>query len=280
MRIRSEVCIMNKAPALFVSHGAPTLALEPGVLGPKLSALGAHLTNLSAALVVSAHWQTAGGDTAGGRTGRVGVMRTAAPETVHDFGGFPPALYRLQYGAPGAPEMAGEAGALLEQAGFPVEFDDRRGIDHGVWVPLRYLLPRAEVPVFQVSLPFGIDARGAVRLGEALAPMRERGVMIMGSGSLTHNLGEIEPPGSSAEPYALEFAAWVRRRVQQRDLASLVDYRRLAPHAVRAHPTEEHFVPLLVAMGTGNGADSVTIVEGGTTYGVLSMESYAFGLVA
>jgi 4,5-DOPA dioxygenase extradiol len=264
---------MNKAPALFVSHGAPTLALEPGVLGPKLSALGEHLSNLSAVLVVSAHWQTARGQTA-----RVGVMRTAAPETVHDFGGFPPALYQLQYRAPGAPEMAEQAGALLEQAGFPVEFDDRRGIDHGVWVPLRYLLPRAEVPVFQVSLPFGIDARGAARLGEALAPLRERGIVIMGSGSLTHNLGEIEPPGSGPESYALEFAAWVRRRVQQRDLASLMDYRRLAPHAVRAHPTEEHFVPLLVATGAADGADSVTVVEGGTTYGVLSMECYAFGL--
>jgi 4,5-DOPA dioxygenase extradiol len=137
---------MTRAPAIFVSHGAPTLALEPGLLGPQLLALGAQLSNLAAVLVVSAHWQTA----------RLSVMRTAAPQTMHDFGGFPAALYQLQYGAPGAPELAGETGALLERGGFPVVFDDRRGIDHGVWVPLRYLLPRAEVPVFQVSLPFGI----------------------------------------------------------------------------------------------------------------------------
>jgi 4,5-DOPA dioxygenase extradiol len=261
---------MTRAPAIFVSHGAPTLALEPGLLGPELLALGAQLSNLAAVLVVSAHWQTA----------RLSVMRTAAPQTMHDFGGFPAALYQLQYGAPGAPELAGETGALLERGGFPVVFDDRRGIDHGVWVPLRYLLPRAEVPVFQVSLPFGIDPPAAVRLGKALAPLRDSGVMIMGSGSLTHNLSDMEPPGSDPKPYALEFAAWVRRHVEQRDLASLVDYRQLAPHALRAHPTEEHFLPLLVAVGASDAADPVQIVQGGTTYGVLSMESYAFGMAA
>jgi 4,5-DOPA dioxygenase extradiol len=253
-----------RAPAVFVSHGAPTFALEPGVLGPALTNLGARL-DLAAALVVSAHWQTAG----------VTVMRTVAPETLHDFRGFPPELYRLQYPSPGAPGFAHDAAQLLEAAGIKVSFDDMRGIDHGVWVPLRYLLPRAQTPVFQVSLPFALDAAGAMRLGQVLAPLRRQGVMIMGSGSLTHNLSEVRA-GSGAATYALEFTAWVREAVQRRDVGALEDYRHLAPHAQRAHPTDEHFLPLLVAVGAADASDSVTVIEGGMTYDVLSMESYAF----
>jgi 4,5-DOPA dioxygenase extradiol len=253
------------APALFVSHGAPTFALEPGLLGPKLHALGARLPELAAVLVVSAHWQTAG----------VTVMRSAAPQTVHDFGGFPPELYRLQYPSPGAPGVAHDAARLLEAADIKVSFDDERGIDHGVWVPLRYLLPRAQTPVFQVSMPFSLDAAGAVRLGQVLAPLRAQGVLIMGSGSLTHNLREAGAAAGAAT-YALEFTAWVRARVQHRDVGELENYRRLAPHAQRAHPTDEHFLPLLVAVGAADASDSVTVIEGGMTYGVLSMESYAF----
>ncbi len=256
---------MQQAPALFVSHGAPTFALEPGLLGPELSRLGARLPDLAAVLVVSAHWQTA----------RVTVMRTAVPETIHDFNGFPPELYRLQYPSRGAPDLAEDAARLLEVADYHVSFNDLRGIDHGAWVPLRYLLPRAQTPVFQVSLPLALDAPGAVELGQVLAPLRRRGVLIMGSGSLTHNLREVGA-GSGSARYALEFTAWVRRQVQRRDLGALKDYRRLAPHAERAHPTEEHFLPLLVAVGAANPADSVTVIEGGITYGVLSMESYAF----
>jgi 4,5-DOPA dioxygenase extradiol len=256
---------MQQAPSLFVSHGAPTFALEPGLLGPELNRLGARLPNLAAVLVVSAHWQTA----------HVQVMRTASPETIHDFSGFPPELYRLQYPSPGAPDLAEDAAHLLEAADFNVSFDDLRGIDHGAWVPLRYLKPRAQTPVFQVSLPLTLDARGALQLGQSLAPLRRRGVLIMGSGSLTHNLRELGA-GFGKARYALEFTAWVRRQVQRRDLNQLEDYRRLAPHAQRAHPTEEHFLPLLVAAGAADAADSVTVLDGGMTYGVLSMESYAF----
>jgi 4,5-DOPA dioxygenase extradiol len=257
----------QKAPALFVSHGAPTFALEPGLLGPKLKRLGERLTDLQAVLVASAHWQTPG----------VQAMRTAAPETIHDFGGFPPALYRLQYPAPGAPGLAAEAGALLRAAGFGVSFDDRRGIDHGVWVPLLYLLPQAQIPVFQVSLPLDLDAPKALKLGMALAPLRERGVLVLGSGSLTHNLREIGASDPEATKYAVEFTEWVRRHVRDRDLESLADYRRRAPHAQRAHPTEEHFLPLLIVLGASEEAERIEVLEGGMTYGVLSMESYAFG---
>jgi 4,5-DOPA dioxygenase extradiol len=258
----------QKAPALFVSHGAPTFALEPGLLGPKLAQLGGRLSGLQAVLVASAHWQSAAD---------VQVMKTAAPETIHDFGGFPPALYRLQYPAPGAPALASEAGALLRAAGFSVSFDEHRGIDHGVWVPLLYLLPQAPVPVFQVSLPLDLDAPKALKLGNALAPLRERGVLVLGSGSLTHNLREIGASDPKSTKYALEFTEWVRRHVRDRDMESLADYRRLAPHAQRAHPTEEHFLPLLIALGASEETDRIEVLEGGMTYGVLSMESYVFG---
>jgi 4,5-DOPA dioxygenase extradiol len=257
---------MTHAPALFVSHGAPTFALEPGLLGPNLAQLGARLPGLAAIAVVSAHWQTTG----------VQVMRTAAPDTVHDFGGFPPVLYRLRYPAPGAPAIAAEAAALLNSAGIDTTFDDGRGIDHGVWVPLLHLLPKAQVPVFQISLPFDGTAEHAVRLGRALGPLRRRGVLVMGSGSLTHNLGDIGRVDPSLASYVAEFTDWVRIHVQNRDTQALVEYRRRAPHAKRAHPSEEHFLPLLVAVGASEDADAVTVIEGGVTYGVLSMESFAF----
>jgi 4,5-DOPA dioxygenase extradiol len=256
----------QKAPALFVSHGAPTFAIEPGLLGPKLKEFGARLSNLAAVVVVSAHWQTPG----------VQVMRTAAPETIHDFGGFPPALYEIQYPAPGNPALATETRAVLEAAGFKASFDDNRGLDHGVWVPMLYLQPEARTPVFQVSLPFDFNAADALRLGTALAPLRERGAMVMGSGSLTHNLREIGQSDPNMTRYAYEFTAWVRKHVQEKDLAALVDYRHQAPHAQRAHPSEEHFLPLLVAVGASGDEDNVEVIEGGMTYGVLSMESYGF----
>jgi 4,5-DOPA dioxygenase extradiol len=257
---------MNEAPALFISHGAPTFALEPGVLGPKLTALQMEQRGLRAVIVASAHWQTPG----------VQLMRSEAPKTVHDFGGFPKALYQLQYPAPGEPGLASSAAELLQAAGFDVSFDESRGFDHGVWVPLRYLLPAARTPVFQVSLPRDLDGQGAIRMGQALAPLRRQGVLVMGSGSLTHNLREIFDGSAASATYALEFTEWVRRRVQERDLAGLMDYRRRAPHALRAHPTEEHFLPLLIALGASDEADDVTVLEGGMTYGVLSMESYLF----
>jgi 4,5-DOPA dioxygenase extradiol len=228
--------------------------------------LGEEWENLSAIAVVSAHWQSSG----------VRVMRAATPETLHDFGGFPPELYTLRYGAPGSPSQAAAAAEYLSAAGFDATFDERRGLDHGAWVPLRYLKPLATTPVFQISMPLDLDAPRALQMGRALAPLRGKGVLVMGSGSLTHNLREIERPDSRAEQYSLEFTAWIRRHMLQRDIESLVDYRRRAPFAARAHPTEEHFLPLLVALGAGDQEDEVRVIEGGTTYGVLSMESYAF----
>jgi 4,5-DOPA dioxygenase extradiol len=259
---------MNKAPVFFISHGAPTFALEPGMLGPQLQALGEQLSGVSAVLVVSPHWQTRD----------VTVMTTAAPETVHDFGGFPAALYQLQYPAIGQPQLATEVAQRLTEAGYMVGLDARRGLDHGAWVPLRHLLPNADVPVFQVSMPYDLDTAGAFKLGQALAPLRERGVLILASGSMTHNLYEFRQSGGSEAAYAREFTQWIRQAVTGNAVEQLVAYRQLAPHAERAHPTEEHYLPLLVALGARGDGETAHIIEGGITHSVLSMESYAWGL--
>jgi 4,5-DOPA dioxygenase extradiol len=258
---------MSRIPALFVSHGSPMFAIEPGLLGPNLERVGRGLLPLDAILVVSPHWQTRG----------VRVTGSAAPETIHDFGGFPPALYALQYPAPGAPELAAGVIARLQAAGFDAGLDPARGLDHGAWVPLRYLAPDADVPVLQVSLPHDIDAAGALRLGRALAPLRDRGVLVVGSGSLTHNLYEFRRHVRDPE-YAQAFADWIADAVARGDEAALVGYRERAPHAARAHPTEEHFLPLLVALGASEADEPRSLIRGGMTYGTLSMDSFGFGL--
>jgi 4,5-DOPA dioxygenase extradiol len=259
---------LQRAPVFFISHGAPTFALEPGQLGAHLRALGQQLSGVKAVLVVSPHWQTR----------ELQVLTTPKPETVHDFGGFPAALYQLQYPAPGQPELAADALQLLTQAGWPVTADAHRGLDHGAWVPLWHLLPQANIPVFQVSMPHRLDTAGALALGRALAPLRDQGVLIVGSGSLTHNLYDLQPPAAPAAAYAVEFAHWIRHAVTRADVDALLDYRRLAPHAERAHPTQEHFLPLLVALGASHESEAAQVIAGDITHGVLSMESYAWGL--
>ena len=259
---------MSQAPVFFISHGAPTFALEPGLLGPQLNALGAQLADVKAILVVSPHWQTQ----------NVKVTTTQKPETVHDFGGFPAELYTLQYPAPGQPELANAAAQLLASAGFATGLDERHGLDHGAWVPLYHLLPLANVPVFQVSMPVNLTTAQAVDMGRALAPLRSQGVMIIGSGSMTHNLYEIRQPDANPEAYAQEFAAWVRAAVLANAVKPLINYRAEAPHAGRAHPTQDHFLPLLVALGAQKEGDRVRVLDGGITHGVLSMESYVWGM--
>jgi 4,5-DOPA dioxygenase extradiol len=257
-----------KAPVLFISHGAPTFAIEPGELGPELEKLGKRMAAVRAVLVISPHWQTR----------NVKVMTTPQPETIHDFGGFSPELYRLRYPAAGQPEIAARAASLLQRSGVEVTLDDTRGLDHGAWVPLRHLFPDAGTPVFQVSMPQDFDASGAIELGRALAPLRESGVLIVGSGSLTHNLYEFATHTSTSAQYAEEFARWVRGAVMRKETERLLSYRSQAPHAERAHPTEEHFLPLLVALGAATDADDVIPIDGGMTYGILSMDSFAWGV--
>ena len=261
---------MTAQPSLFISHGAPTFALEPGRAGAALSALGKSLATPRAVLVVSAHWFTRD----------VAVTSGPQPPTIHDFGGFPRELYALRYPAPGAPALAAEAARLLADAGWRASLDGARGLDHGAWVPLMHLFPAATVPVFQVSMPQTLDTAAALRLGATLAPLREQGVLIVGSGSLTHNLDDFRGETDQIAPYAQAFSQWIRERVLRRDVAALVDYRRQAPEAARAHPTEDHLLPLLVALGASQAADTPSVIEGGILYGMLSMDAFGWGLQA
>lgn len=252
--------------SLFVSHGAPTFALEPGLAGPALTQLGQSLPRPAAVLVVSAHWIAP----------EVQVGLAEAPETIHDFNGFEPALYKLQYPAAGHPAFARKVLALLEEAGWNPVADAHRGLDHGAWVPLRYLYPDASVPVFQVSLPVHLDSSSAWQLGRALAPLQEEGVLIVGSGSLTHNLYEVRWGDRNGADYARAFSQWIGEAVQAGDHQRLVNALALAPHARRAHPTTEHFLPLLVAAGASGPDTPASVIEGGIEHGVLAMDSFVF----
>ena len=259
---------MTRMPSLFVSHGAPTFAIEPAQAGPLLRQLGRDLPRPKAVLVLSPHWMTP----------NVRVSTVSAPETIHDFGGFPDELYSIQYPAPGAPDVAARALELLKAAGIDATADERRGLDHGAWVPVRHIYPDANVPVLQVSMPRDLDAAGAVRLGRALAPLADEGVLILGSGSITHNLDEFrQDVGAAAASYASEFAEWARGAVRAHDEAGLVNYLSAAPHARRAHPTSDHYLPLPFAFGAARPGAPVRVIDGGMTYGVLAMDAYVFG---
>ncbi len=258
-------------PTLFISHGAPTFALEPGIIGPKLQALGASLSRPRAVLVISPHW----------RPGTLQLTSEARPETIHDFGGFPKPLYALQYPAPGAPEVAQEIATLLTQQGLPAVRNPSRGLDHGAWVPLRYLFPNADVPVLQLALPYSSDPNVHLALGRALASLRASNVLVIGSGSLTHNLHEFRGPRDDIEPYVTEFSTWVKRTLEQGDLDTMLNYARQAPHAARAHPSNDHLMPLFVALGAaGDDWKNLRHIEGGVDFGILSMDAYVFGVSA
>jgi 4,5-DOPA dioxygenase extradiol len=260
---------MSTTPSLFVSHGAPTFAIEPGLAGAQLGELGRLLGKPQAIVVVSPHWMTRS----------VAITATEHPQTIHDFGGFPRALYDLQYPAPGAPALAVRVQQQLVSSGIEASLDTRRGLDHGAWVPLLHLYPDANIPTLQVSLPIDTDEHSAFKLGEALRPLAQEGVLIIGSGSLTHNLYEFRMGASEedAADYAEEFSVWVRQAVLDGDMTRLARAQELAPHADRAHPTTEHFLPLLVAAGAASTPNPVTVLNGGIRHGVLAMESYVFG---
>lgn len=258
---------MPALPTLFVSHGAPTFALEPGDAGRQLRELTAALPTPRAILIASPHWLSA----------EPSLTTTEHPETIHDFGGFPPALYELRYPVAGAPECARRAIELLDAAGFAAAEEPKRGLDHGAWVPLRHMYPDAAVPVVQMSLRPGESARYFFELGRALEPLRREGVLIVGSGSITHNLSEFLGPRKTVEPYVAAFTTWIADTLAAGDVAALLDYRRRAPHAERAHPTDEHLVPLMFALGAaGEAAAARRFAAHDVRYGMLAMDAYAF----
>jgi 4,5-DOPA dioxygenase extradiol len=262
---------MNRLPTVFLSHGSPLHGLESGAVGEMWATLGRTLPRPRALLMVSAHWETS-----------VPVLSGASkPGTIHDFSGFPEPLYRIRYPAPGAPEVAERARALLVSAGFAAAVDKTRGLDHGAWVPLLRMYPQADAPVLQVSIQTALGAAHHLALGRVLAPLADEGVLVVGSGHMTHNLHEWMRSVFAETPaaYVAEFRDWVDARIQAHDEETLLEYRALAPHALRAHPTEEHFLPLFVALGAAGDSMRAEHVYDAIEGGVLAMDAYVFHAV-
>jgi 4,5-DOPA dioxygenase extradiol len=245
-------------PALFLGHGNPMNAIRHTPYSRAWQSIGARIPRPRAVLAVSAHWYVAAS----------AVTVSAAPRTIHDFGSFPDELYRVQYPAPGDPALARRVRELL--APVDVALDDTWGLDHGTWSVLRHLYPEADVPVVQLS----IDARQPpafhFAVGQALAPLRAEGMLIVGSGNVVHNLREYDWSGQGTGPHAwaTRFEQEARTLILAGEHGPLIDYRRLGPDAMRAVPTPEHYLPLLYVLGSRSPGDQVRFpvegIEGGT----------------
>jgi 4,5-DOPA dioxygenase extradiol len=253
-------------PSAFISHGSPMHALEPGAAGEAWKALAQRLPRPKAILIASAHWET----------NLPMLTGSDKPETVHDFYNFPEPLYRLRYPAPGAPELAKRAQALLKDAGFTAAIDGCRGLDHGAWSPLLYMYPDADIPVVQISVQPPLGPRHHVELGRAVRPLTKENVLVIGSGHMTHNLRDWSRGAGQPAPYAREFQAWVFEKLKDKDVESLIDYRSRSPHGVRAHPTDEHFLPLFFALGAASEKAKPERVYDAIDSGVLAMDAYVF----
>lgn len=223
-----------------------------------------------AVVLVSAHFEA---------PGPVRVGAAAVPETIHDFSGFPEELYRIRYPAKGDPGLAALIVRLLEEAGFPAKADRERGLDHGAWVPLLSLYPAADVPVVEISQPLRRNPEDALRMGAALARVRDEDVLLMGTGGVVHNLRALDPgsPPGAAMDWARAFDAWFAERLAVMDVASLASYRTTAPHAEKAVPSPEHFDPIFVVLGSARSGERATTVYEGFRYGTLSMRSFVLG---
>ena len=245
-------------------------ALEPGEAGAALKALTQGLPQPKAVVVLSPHWET---DTPT-------VTTTATPETIHDFGGFDARLYDIQYPAPGSPEVAQWVVNSLQAAGLPAHTDASRGLDHGAWVPLLHMFPNAQVPVVQLSIQHHLGPQHAYRVGQALAPLAQQGVLIMGTGSITHNLRDwhmAQAYGHGTPAYVNAFADWVHEHTVKRDVDRLLNYRRLNPHAAQAHPRDEHLLPFFTALGAGAKQAQPQAFYKGVSDIVIAMDGYRFG---
>lgn len=250
-------------PVLFLGHGSPMNAVADNGFTRSLSALGARLPRPSAVLCVSAHWQTDG----------TAVTAMENPRTIHDFGGFPQELYRIRYPAPGSPETAALVRAALGDAVMDAEW----GLDHGAWSVLRHVFPKADVPVVQLSLDRGASARRRFELGEKLRPLREKGMLIVGSGNVVHNLGRLSWDENAApEPWAVEFDGWVKARLKKRDHEPLLGDLSRAPSGRLSVPTPEHYDPLLYVLGASDENDELRFEYEGLQNGSISMLSVGF----
>ncbi|WP_035053930.1 dioxygenase family protein [Andreprevotia chitinilytica] len=259
---------MSRLPTVFVSHGSPMLALGAGETGYAWRKLAESLPKPRAVVVFSAHWSSP----------LPAVGAAAQHGTIHDFYGFPAPLYDVRYDTQGEPALAQRLAQGLQDAGWPARIDVERGLDHGAWVPLKDMYPQADVPVVPVSINNRQSPAWHYQLGHALAPLLDDDVLLLASGSLTHNLYEIEPgrDGETPPPYVTAFQDWFHAKLTAGDLPALLDYRRQAPDAERAHPTQEHLLPLFVALGAAGANPDVTRHFDKVTERILAMDVYGF----
>jgi 4,5-DOPA dioxygenase extradiol len=254
----------DRMPALFLAHGNPMNVLADNAFTHSLTTLAADLPRPKAVLVVSAHWQTRG----------TRVLSSAKPRTIHDFGGFPAELYEVQYPAAGSPELAARVCELIPQA----HADDEWGLDHGSWTILRHMWPDADVPVFELSLDATAPAQAHWELGERLAPLRDAGVLVVGSGNIVHSFAGISwDPDAPARPWAEEFDAWIADAALRRDRDALVNYESAGAIARLSVPTNEHYLPLLYAAAMSHADDTVEFTHAGIEMGSMSMRCVRFG---
>ena len=264
----------DSLPALFVSHGPPTLPFETIPARDFLSGLGAGMPRPRAIVAVSAHWETT----------NPAVTTRVKQTTLHDFYGFPDALYQMRYDTPGSPELAQQVQDLLSKAGFPTDGDSERGLDHGVWTPLTLIYPAADIPVIHLSIQTDLGPAHHLALGRALAPLCDEGILILASGNITHNLGawaRLRQLGQDGVPdWVTTFQDWVYEMVSAADIPALLDFMQ-APMGRENHPTPEHFLPFFVALGAGIGDQNSAVLgrrlHHSVCYNVLAMDAYAFG---
>jgi 4,5-DOPA dioxygenase extradiol len=243
-------------------------ALQPGAAGAAMRQIAPQLGTPRALVVVSPHWETA--------LPTVGFA--ARPSTIHDFGGFDPRLYDMQYPAMGSPEVAAQVVTALQQAGLPVAQDAERGLDHGAWIPLRQMFPKANIPVVPLSVQSHLGPAHAYRVGQALAALAEQNIAVIASGNITHNLRDfmrVSMQGGGTPAYVTAFADWIHQHLKQGDVPALLAYRQHAD-GQSAHPTDEHLLPLFTALGAaGEGAQARPFFRGISDH-VIAMDGYAF----
>ncbi|MGG6298184.1 DODA-type extradiol aromatic ring-opening family dioxygenase [Leptolyngbya sp. AN02str] len=259
---------MNPYPAVFISHGSPDMVMQSAPAADFFRQFHAQFQPPSAILVISAHWATQ----------QPTVSAAAHPRTIHDFYGFAEPLYQLQYRAPGAPHIAKQVQQLLGNANIPVHLASDRGLDHGAWEPLMMMYPAANIPVTQLSIQPQQSPRHHWAVGQAIAPLRHEGVLVLASGSATHNLQMLGPNDGTQTPptWVTEFDQWLAEHVLRNDVDALLNYRQLAPYAVRNHPTDEHLLPLFVALGAAAESPLISQLHASYSHTVLSMAAYAF----
>lgn len=255
---------LQTLPGLFISHGSPMLAINPEQVGPALERLSLNLPKPEAIIVMSAHWES----------NALEVSTGIRPDTWHDFRGFPPELYEIRYPAPGQPDLAEDILQLLAEAGFSAHANSTRPRDHGVWMPLLHMYPEADIPVVEIALPMHLSSKEIYAIGQALAPLREKQILLIGSGSITHNLRELswDRQPAPVPEWASTFRNYVTGKLAHNDFDAVLDWQSI-PYVERNHPSLEHFAPLFFSMGTG---PRFNIVHSSFSMGSLGMDIYRF----